>query len=114
MIRSEEIVKFLGLYFEADLKWNHQVEAIRQKCINSMAIISHIRTTRMGAYPTIPLWLYTTLIRSCIEYGGFLFHSLTKGQMDLLESIQCKAIRLAFGYMRMTPKNVMLVKAKVP
>jgi hypothetical protein len=114
MITSEEVIKFLGLYFEADLKCNHQVEAIRQKCIKSMAIISHIRTTWMGVDPTILLQLYTALIRSCIEYGGFVFHFLTKGQMDLLESIQCKAIRLAFGYMRMTPKNVMLEEANVP
>jgi predicted Zn-ribbon and HTH transcriptional regulator len=42
MITSEKIIKFIGLYFEADLKWNHQVEAIRQKRIKSMAIISYI------------------------------------------------------------------------
>jgi hypothetical protein len=62
----------------------------------------------------ILLWLCTALIRSHIEYGGFLFHSLTKGQMNLLERIKCKAIRIAFGYMRMTPKNVMLAEAKIP
>lgn len=28
MIPSEKVVKFLGLYLEADLKWNHEVEAI--------------------------------------------------------------------------------------
>jgi hypothetical protein len=103
MIMSEKVVKFLGLYFESDLKWKHQVEAIRQRCIKPMAIISYIRTTWMGADPTLLLWLYTALIRSRIEYGGFLFHSLTKGQMDMLEkNIQCNAIRLALGYMRMT------------
>jgi hypothetical protein len=32
--------------------------------------------------------------------------------MDLLGSIQCKAIRLAFGYVR-TRKNVMLAEAKI-
>jgi hypothetical protein len=68
----------------------------------------------MGADPVILLRLYTTLIRSLIEYGGFLFHSLKKGWMDLLEKIQYKAIRLAFGYMRTTPNNVMLAEAKIP
>jgi hypothetical protein len=43
-----------------------------------------------------------------------LFHFPTKGQMDFIERIQCKAIRLVFGYMRMTPKNVMLAEAKIP
>jgi hypothetical protein len=34
--------------------------------------------------------------------------------MDLLERIQCKPIRLAFGYMRTILKNVMLAEAKIP
>jgi hypothetical protein len=28
--------------------------------------------------------------------------------------MQCKGIRLAFGYIRTTPKNVMLAEAKIP
>jgi hypothetical protein len=111
---SQKVVKFLGLYFEAVLKWNDQVKAMRQKYIKPMAIISYIRTTCMGEDPTILLQLHTALIRSRIEYGGFLFHSLTKGQMDLLEKIECNAIRLALGYMRTTPKNVMLADVKIP
>jgi hypothetical protein len=68
----------------------------------------------MGADPMKLLRLYTALTRSCIEYEGFLFHSLTKGKMDMLERIQFKTIRLVFGYMRMTPKNVMLAETKIP
>jgi hypothetical protein len=113
MITSEKVVKFLGLYFEADLKWKHQVETVRQRCIKPMTIISYIQTAWMGADPTILLRLYTALIRSRIEYGGFLFHSLTKGEMDMLEKIQCNAIRLALGYIRTTPINVMLAEAKI-
>jgi hypothetical protein len=78
-----------------------------------MEIISYIQTTWMGVDPVVLLQLYTALIRSHIQYGGYLFHSLTKGQMDLLEKVQCKAIRLTFGYMRMAPKNVMLAEAKI-
>jgi hypothetical protein len=111
-ITSEKAVKFLGLYFEADLKWS-QVEAVRQRCIKPMAVISYLRTTWMGADPTILLQLYTALIRSRIEYGGFLFHSLIKGQMDMLEKMQCIAVTLTFGYMRTAPKNVMRAEAKV-
>jgi hypothetical protein len=110
-ITSEKVV---ALYFKADLKWNHQVEVIRHRCIKPMAVISYIQTTWMGADPTILLRLYTALIRSRIEYGGFLFHSLTKGQMDLPEKIQCNYIRLALGYMRTTPINVTLAEAKIP
>jgi hypothetical protein len=105
-ITFEKEVKFLPLYFEADLKRNHQVEAIRQKCIKPMAIINFIQTTWMRADPKILMRLYTALIRSHVVYRGFLFHSITKGQMDLLERIQHKAKRLSFGYTRSTPKRL--------
>jgi hypothetical protein len=58
-ITFEKVVKFLRLYFEANLKWNHQVEDIRQKCIKPMAVFRYIRTTCMGADPMILLQLYT-------------------------------------------------------
>jgi hypothetical protein len=60
-IAPEKIVKFLGLYFETDLIWNLQVEAIRQKYIKSMAVTSYIQTTWMGAHPIILLELYIAL-----------------------------------------------------
>jgi hypothetical protein len=68
----------------------------------------------MGVDPAILLWSYTALIRSHTDMEVLLFHSRTKGQMDLLEEMQCKTIRLEFGYVRMTPKNVMLAEAKIP
>jgi hypothetical protein len=46
----EKLAKFLELYFEADLKWNHQVEAIRQKFIKPTEMIRYIRTTNLIAY----------------------------------------------------------------
>jgi hypothetical protein len=73
MIMSEKVVKFLGLYFKADLKWNHQVEANRQRCIKPMAVISCIWTTWMGVHPTILLRLYTALIRSRSNMEVFCF-----------------------------------------
>jgi hypothetical protein len=40
-IMFEKGVKFLVLYLEADLKWNHQVEAIRQKCVKHKTIVNY-------------------------------------------------------------------------
>lgn len=66
-ITPGKVVKFLGLYFEADLKWILQVEAVRQKCI---------QTTWMGVNSMILLQLYTVLIRSCIQYGSIFTPSV--------------------------------------
>jgi hypothetical protein len=79
-----------------------------------MTIIGYSLATWMGADPTVLLRLCTALIRSRVDYGGLLFDSLTDGQIDLLEKIECKAFRLAFGYMRTSRKNIMLAEAKIP
>jgi hypothetical protein len=65
-----------------------------------------------GPYDTpAVIHVYVALIWSRIEYGGFfLFDFHTKDHMDLLEKIQCEA----FGYVRITPKNVMLAEAEIP
>jgi hypothetical protein len=39
--------------------------------------------------------------------------SLSKGQLDSLKKKQCKAIKLAFGYMRTTSESIMLAEAKI-
>jgi hypothetical protein len=110
-IIPEKVVKFLGLYFETDLKWNLQVEASRQKCIRPMAIISYLNYVDGSRLCDTPAVIHSS--NQVTHSVWNLFHSLTKGQMDLLGKVQRKATRLAFGYMRMTPKNVMLAEAKI-
>ncbi|CAD6239337.1 GSCOCG00012550001-RA-CDS, partial [Cotesia congregata] len=70
--------------------------------------------TWRGVDPTILLRLYKALIRSRLEYRGFLFHPLSSKTLKKLTAIQNQALRVAMGYRQSTPINVMLAEAKDP
>lgn len=72
-IKSKSILKLLGIYFENTLAWDAQVEHIREKCLKAISILSYLKTTWRGADPTVLLRLYKALVRSRMEYCGFLF-----------------------------------------
>ncbi|XP_034936031.1 uncharacterized protein [Chelonus insularis] len=113
-IWSQQVIKFLGILFHSSLKWDHQVQAIRSKCINPMAIINYLRLTWTGADPPTLIKVYKSLVRSRIEYGAFLFVSLKKSLLKVLDRIQNKALRLAMGYRNSTPLNVIAAESKEP
>jgi hypothetical protein len=107
------VVKFLGLHFEASRNWNRHLEYNKLKCIRPLAIINYLRSTWIGAETRVLIHLYMILVRSRIEYGAHLFTPLKGTQATSLEPIQCKATRLAMGYMKSTPTNIILAEAKI-
>ncbi|XP_023703181.1 uncharacterized protein LOC111862205 [Cryptotermes secundus] len=112
--RSVPVVKFLGILFESSLNWKQHLLYIRSKCIKPLTIISYLRSTWIGADPSILLRLYIALVRSRIEYGSHLFTPLNATETTSMERIQCKALRLAMGYMASTPTNVTQAEARIP
>lgn len=65
-------------------------------------------------FPKTLLILFKSLIRSRIEYGGFLISPCSKDTFAKLERIQNKALRSIMGYRKSTPINVILSESKVP
>ncbi|XP_018399565.1 PREDICTED: RNA-directed DNA polymerase from mobile element jockey-like [Cyphomyrmex costatus] len=106
-------VKFLGMVLDKQLNWNLHIKYIIQKCDVPIRILCCIRRTWWGADPCTMLVLYKSLIRSRIEYGGFLISPCNPNQFYKLEKIQLKCLRLAMGYMNSTPTNVITEESKV-
>ena len=79
-----------------------------------MRILSCLRSTWWGANPRSLLQLYIALIRSRIEYGGFLILPCSDKSFGQLIKIQNTALRIAMGYRSSTPINVMLGESKIP
>jgi ribonuclease HI len=112
--KSVQVIKFLGLSFDSSLSWDRHLDFIRTKCIKPLSIISYLRSTWIGADPTTLLGLYVALVRSRIEYGSHLFSPMNNTQATFLERIQCKAIKLAMGYMKSTPTNIIHAESQIP
>lgn len=67
-----------------------------------------------GSDPNIIIMLYKSLIRSKLEYGGFLIFSCKGALFYELQKIQNKCFRIALGYQNTTPINVMTAESKIP
>lgn len=53
-------------------------------------------------------------LSSRIDYASFIWNNLPKYLMAKLDRIQFEAIRIALGYQRSTPTNILLAEAKEP
>lgn len=95
------------------LNWNAHVAYIIKKCDIPIRILSCIRGAWWGADPVTMLTLYKSLIRSRLEYGGFLISPCKPDLFYKLEKIQLKCLRLAMGYRKSTPINIITSESKL-
>ncbi|KYN21193.1 hypothetical protein ALC57_06435 [Trachymyrmex cornetzi] len=106
-------VRFLGVVLDSCLNWNAHVEHIVKKCEIPVRILCCIRGTWWGTDPSIMITLYKSLIRSRIEYGGFLMSPCKLDLFHKVEKIQLKCLRLAMGYRNSIPVNIIYSETKI-
>ncbi|KAK2151008.1 hypothetical protein NP493_2697g00004 [Ridgeia piscesae] len=88
-IQIEQVhsTRLLGVTISLDLTWQLHIDDITTKASQRLYII--ILLKRAGIEPHHLVKIYTTIIRSVIEYACQVWHtSLTIRQTNLLESIQ--------------------------
>ena len=88
--------KLLGLHVTDALKWNIHVSSICSKAAQRLHFLRQLKRSSMSTDDLI--YFYQSVIRPVTEYACVVWNSsLTKGQVDQLESIQRRAIRIVFG-----------------
>ena len=87
--------KVLGITISADLTWNDHIEAIVKKASKRVYMLYQLK--RSGVAETDIVTIYTTVVRPVVEYSCQVWHtSLPKYLSNKLESIQKRALRVAF------------------
>lgn len=112
-LTSVREVRFLGVLFSHNLNWNSYVKHIVNKANKAFNILKSLSGTYWGADPKILLTLYKSLVRSHFEYGFFCF-AADKKNVNKLNLIQNKCLRLITGAFRSTPINVLQVECCLP
>ena len=85
----------LGIDLNNSLNWTDHVDKIYKKASKRLHFLSQLKRTKMS--PPELAKVYTSLIRPVLEYSAQLWHpGLTEGQSDLLESIQQRAMAIAY------------------
>ncbi len=94
-IEHVKLSKLLGLMTNNKLTWHDHVEYISSKASRRIYFLCILR--RAGKPPTDIINVYTSVIRSVLEYTCEVWHSgLTKEQSDTLEHLQKRALRIAY------------------
>ncbi len=94
-LESVTTSKLLGVVISNDLKWGPHIEMIVSKCRQRLFFLQQLK--RASVDPKDIVHIYTTVVRPILEYACVVWHtSLTKEQSDDIESIQRRALRIAY------------------
>lgn len=113
-IKSSESTKFLGIIFDYRMTFEHHINYIIKKCAKAMNILKFLCGTWWGSDPDTLLILYKSFVRPHIDYGSFIYFPTRKNLIQKIEKIQLTAVRIALGYRRTTPTNIILEESKLP
>ena len=106
-------VKLLGINLNSDFSWKSHVEAITSKATQRIYFLKQLR--RAGVPQSNLLHFYTGVIRPVLEYAAPVWnHLLSKTQIDQIEAIQRRALRIIYSYTNDMPYINALYCASIP
>ena len=92
-----QLSETVGHHLDADFSWKSHVEAITSKATQRLYLLKQLR--RVGVPQAQMLHFYTAVIRPVLEYAAPVWnHLLTKTQIDQIEAIQRRALRIIYSY----------------
>ena len=113
VIKSSECTCFLGIMFDYKLSFNQHITQLQKKYSETINIIKFLSGTWWGVDPTTLITLYTSYIRSQIDYGLFTYFPKCKKDIQILEKIQFAVLRRALGHRNSTPTNITIEESKL-
>ena len=97
IVKLEDHIKILGVTVDKSLNWRKHIEDICDKCRGPLNIMRSLTGKKWGLSTKTLLTIYKSLILSRIDYGDFLYKNASKSVLNNLNSIQYKALSVAFG-----------------
>ena len=113
-IEYRKTLNVLGAVFDASLSFSDQVKIIREKClsrINLLTVLSH-REWKLTKNTLITL--YKSLIGSVIDYHSHIVHCLSKENLQKLQSVRNRSLRIIHKLPFDCPTNQLDVLNNVP
>ncbi|CAL4142281.1 unnamed protein product, partial [Meganyctiphanes norvegica] len=105
--------KYLGMTFDSSLTWRLHILDLVERCKKPLALMRMIAGKRWGGDRQSLTLLYTSLIRSKIDYGSFLYATAADCHLIKVNRIQYAAIRIITGLMRCTPVGNLEAEANI-
>ena len=97
IVTVSKMVKYLGITFTKMLRWGPHISAIRTGCYRAMNLIKHLAGQHWCRGTKFLVDLVRLLIRSRITYGIEAFFGMTNSDLEMLNGLESRAIKIALG-----------------
>ena len=105
---------FLGLRFDQQLKFKEQVDYLIDKCSNRLNCLKVLSSKAFKLTTKTLVQIYSTLIRSVLEYSSMINCRISKKNYKKLQAIQNSALRSIFKIPFMINSNTIEIISGVP
>ena len=94
LVERVSCYKLLGVIVSQDLTWNSHVDYILKKANSRLYALRQLKKAGLARHDL--LQIYCSLIRPCIEYASPVWSDLTQNLINIIESVQKRALRSIF------------------
>lgn len=70
---SYDKMKYLGVWFDANLKWNHHFDHIKTEVAKSTNILCSLSGVKRGSDPKVLCMVHSATVKSHFDYASSLF-----------------------------------------
>ena len=96
-LKRENIVKYLGVTFDQRLTWAPHINKLVEICKSPLNMMRKVSRHDWGGDRSTLKLMYTSLVRSKIDYASFLYSKAADTHLIKLDRIQYEAIRIITG-----------------
>jgi ribonuclease HI len=97
ILQYQKQVKFLGIIFTPKLNWRIHIENLISKVQKRLNFLKIVNRQAWAQDTKTLIHLATSLVRSKISYGQEVYFSASNYLLNKLQSLDCKAIKIALG-----------------
>ena len=85
---------FLGIRFDKSLTFKNQIKYLQDTCLNRLNFLKIVSKRKYGLSKKTLEYLYSSLIRSILEYSAILYPVISVANFNKINIIQNKAIKI--------------------
>ncbi|GFV34688.1 RNase H domain-containing protein [Trichonephila clavipes] len=100
-------LKILGIILDPNITWKNHINYLSQKGLKYLNAIKALSSPKIGTRSDNLLNIINATIRSIFDYGSQLFPFSSNSNRQKLEPIYNAALRLALGFPRNTPLDLL-------
>ena len=104
----------MGLIWDSRLTFSAHIKDLKSRCLNALNIIKVLSHSNWGSDTKTLIKLFRSLVRSKLDYGCFVYGSRLKSDLETLNIVHRRGIRLCLKAFKSSPNESLYVQANEP